>query len=86
LPAVALYNRHNRDAAIGTLAPERLIVTPQSRLVIAEHAFGPPLDQLNLGRDRLWQQFRVAMPPTTGLPRANQRADATAWAWSRCRC
>lgn len=77
LPAVALYNRHNRDAAIGTLAPERLIVTPQSRLVIAEHAFGPPLDQLNFGRDKLWQQFRVAMPPTTGLPRANQRADAT---------
>ena len=76
LPAVALYNRHNRDAAIGALAPERLIVTPQARLVIAEHAFGPALDQLNLGRDRLWQQLRVAMPPTTGLPRANQRADA----------
>ena len=35
LPAVALYSRHNRDAAIGTLAVERLIVTPQARLVIA---------------------------------------------------
>ena len=78
LPAVALYGRHNRDAAIGTLAVERLIVTPQARLVIAEHAFGPALEKLNLGRDRLWRELRVAMPPSAGLPRANQRADANA--------
>ena len=48
LPAVALYGRHNRDAAIGALGVERLIVTPQARLVIAEHAFGPALEKLNL--------------------------------------
>jgi hypothetical protein len=78
LPAVALYGRHNRDAAIGALAPERLIVTPQARVVIAEHAFGPALEKLNLGRDRLWRELRVAMPPSAGLPRSNQRADANA--------
>jgi hypothetical protein len=76
LAAVALYGRHNRDAAIGTLGPERLIVTPQARVVIAEHAFGPALEKLNLGRDRLWREWRVCMPPSAGLPRANQRADA----------
>lgn len=78
LPAVALYGRHNRDAAIGTLAVERLIVTPQARLVIAEHAFGPALEKLNVGRDQLWRDFRVAMPPSTESPRSNQRADANA--------
>lgn len=78
LPAVALYGRHNRDAAIGALAPERLIVTPQARLVIAEHAFGPALEKLNLGRDKLWRELRVTMPPSAGLPRSNQRADANA--------
>ncbi|HYB95729.1 MAG TPA: PEGA domain-containing protein [Vicinamibacterales bacterium] len=78
LPAVALYGRNNREAAIGTLAVERLIVTPQARLVIAEHAFGPAVEKLNLGRDRLWRDLRVAMPPSAGLPRANQRADANA--------
>ena len=78
LPAAALYGRHNRDAAIGALAPERLIVTPQARLVIAEHAFGPALEKLNLGRDRLWRDLRVTMPPSAGLPRANARADANA--------
>ena len=78
LPAVALYGRHNREAAIGTLAVERMIVTPQTRLVIAEHAFGPALEKLNLGRDRLWRELRIAMPASAGLPRANQRADAHA--------
>jgi hypothetical protein len=76
LPSVALYGRHNREAAIGSLAVERLIVTPQARLVIAEHAFGPALEKLNLGRDRLWRELRVAMPPSAGLPRSNHRADA----------
>ncbi|MFA5910979.1 MAG: PEGA domain-containing protein [Vicinamibacterales bacterium] len=78
LPAVSLFGRHNRDAAIGALSPERLIVTPQARLVIAEHAFGPALEKLNLGRDRLWRDFRVTMAPSAGLPRANPRADAHA--------
>ena len=76
LPAVSLFGRHNRDAAIGGLAPERLLVTPQGRLVIAEHAFGPALEKLNLGRDRLWRDYRVCMAPSAGLPRANPRADA----------
>lgn len=78
LPAVSLFGRHNRDAAIGALGPERLIVTPQGRLVIAEHAFGPALEKLNLGRERLWRDFRVTMAPSAGLPRANARADAHA--------
>ncbi len=76
LPAAALFGRHNRENAIGALSPHRLIVTPQARLVIAEHAFGPAIDKLNLGRDRLWRDFRVSMPPSAGLPRANARADA----------
>jgi len=78
LPAVALFGRHNRENAIGALAPQRLIVTPQARLVIAEHAFGPAIEKLNFGRDKLWREFRVTMPPSAGLPRANQRADANA--------
>ena len=78
LPAVALFGRHNREAAIGALSPERLIVTPQGRLVIAEHAFGPALEKLNLGRERLWRDFHVCMAPSAGLPRANARADAHA--------
>lgn len=78
LPAVSLFSRHNRESAIGALAPERLIVTPQARLVIPEHAFGSALEKLNIGRDRCWREYRIAMPPSAGLPRANARADTNA--------
>ena len=78
LPAVALFARHNRENALGTLSPNRLIVTPQARLVIAEHAFGPAIDKLNLGREMLWRDFRISMPPSAGLPRATPRSDANA--------
>src|SRR4029079_6255677 len=78
LPAVALYGRHNREAWLCSVEVERVIVTPQARLVIAEHAFGPALEKLNFGRERLWRELRVAMPPSAGLPRSNQRADANA--------
>jgi hypothetical protein len=78
LPAVALFSRHNREAAIGALAVERLIVTPQARLVIAEHAFGPAIEKLNFGRDELWRKLRIVMPDAEGLPRASQRSDAYA--------
>ncbi|HEX8029216.1 MAG TPA: PEGA domain-containing protein, partial [Vicinamibacterales bacterium] len=76
MPAVALYSRHNRDAAIGALGPERLIVTPQARLVIAEHAFGPALEKLNLDRETRWRSLRVAIPASPEGPRVNQRTDA----------
>ena len=78
LPAVTLFSRNNRESAIGTLAPQRLFVTAGARLVIADHAFGPAIEKLGLGRERLWREFRVAMPPSPGLPRATGRADAMA--------
>ncbi len=78
LPAVALFSRHNRDASIGTLSAHRLIVTPQARLVIAEYGLGAAVEKLNLSRDKLWREYRVSMPPSTGLPRATPRADVSA--------
>ena len=78
LPAVALYARNNRESAIGNLAPERLVVTRQARLVITEHAFGPAIEKLNPGRDRLWREFRVVVSHGAGLPRVDARADAHA--------
>ena len=78
LPAVALFSRHNRDNAIGSLSPQRLIVTPQGRLVIAECVFGPAIEKLGFDRDTLWRDFRIAMPPSADRPRATPRADAYA--------
>lgn len=74
VPAVALFSRHQKDLAIGNVAPERLIVTPQGRLVIAEHLLGTALASLNCSRERYWRDLRVALPPA---PRISPRADAT---------
>ncbi|MBA3887366.1 MAG: PEGA domain-containing protein [Acidobacteria bacterium] len=75
VPAVALLHENARDAAHGLIAPERIVVTPQGRLVLVEHVLGAAIEQLHYGRDRLWQEFRIAMPATAGLPRFDHRAD-----------
>jgi hypothetical protein len=77
VPAVAVLHENARDVAHGLIAPERLIVAPNARLVIVEHVLGAAIEQLQFGRDRLWQEFRVAMPPSAGLPRFDHRADVT---------
>lgn len=77
VPAVAVLHENARDVAHGLIAPERLIITPNARLVIVEHVLGAAIEQLQFGRDRLWQDFRIAMPPSAGLPRFDHRADVT---------
>jgi hypothetical protein len=73
--AVALMHENARDAAHGLIAPERLIVTPHGRLVVVEHVLGAAIEQLQYGRERLWQDFRAAVPASAGVPRFDHRAD-----------
>jgi len=75
VPALAVLHENARDVAHGLVAPERLIVTPHARLVIAEHVLGGAIEQMQYGRERLWHEFRVAMPPSAGIPRFDQRSD-----------
>jgi hypothetical protein len=77
VPAVALLHENARDVAHGLIAPERLIVTPHARLVIVEHVLAAAIEQLQFGRERLWQEFRIAMPPSAGLARFDHRADVS---------
>lgn len=77
VPAVALLHENARDVAHGLIAPERLIVTPHARLVIVEHVLAAAIEQLQFNRDRLWQELRIAMPPSAGLSRFDHRADVT---------
>jgi hypothetical protein len=75
VPAVALLHENARDVAHGLLAPERMIVTPHARLVIVEHVLGSAMEQLQLGRERLWQEFRIALPQSAGRSRFDHRGD-----------
>jgi hypothetical protein len=67
VPAVALLHENARDVAHGLIAPERLVVTPHARLLIVEHVLGAAVEQLHWSRERLWREFRVAVPPTAGV-------------------
>jgi hypothetical protein len=78
IPAVALFSRHQRDAAIGTVGPERLILTPQGRLVVAEYVLAPGLETLQFSRERLWRDFRVVLPATASPSRIPPSADVVA--------
>ncbi|HSL24064.1 MAG TPA: PEGA domain-containing protein [Vicinamibacterales bacterium] len=75
LPAIALLHENARDVAHGALGPDRLIVTPHARLVVADYVLGSALEQLQLSHDRLWRDYRIPMPPSAGAPRFDHRAD-----------
>lgn len=76
VPAVALFGRQQRSMRIGNIAPERLILTPQGRLVLAEYVLGEAIDTLKLSRDELWQTFRI--PSTSADGGRDQRSDVLA--------
>jgi hypothetical protein len=75
VPAVALLHENVRDASHGLISPERLVVTPHARLVVVEHVAGSAIEQLQYGRDRLWQEFRLAIPSSAGAVRFDHRSD-----------
>lgn len=75
-PAAALLHQ-SAGVANGALGPERLILTPQGQIVIAECAVGGALDQLHYTRERYWQDLRVALPPSPGPPQFDELADVT---------
>jgi hypothetical protein len=77
VPAVAILHETARDAAHGALGSERLVVTPNGRLVIVEYVLGSALEQLLFSRERYWTELRIALPRVAGLPRFDHLADVT---------
>ncbi len=75
--AVAMLHESARDVAHGAIGPERIIVTPNARVVIVEYVLGAALEQLRFSHERYWRELRVALPPGPGLPRFDHRADVT---------
>jgi len=74
LPALAVLH-DSRNVVHGAIAPERLVLTPQGRLVIVDHVFASVIEKLQYPRTRLWKEFRIAVPPSAGLPRFDPRSD-----------
>ena len=60
--SVALMHEAAADVCHGALATERLIVTPDARLVVVEHVLGAAIEQLQFSRERYWSDLHVALP------------------------
>ena len=74
--AAALAALHQHDeASHGALAPERLIVTADGRLVVTEYVLGPALEQLQFAPSRYWQELRIALPAGAAHAPLDRRAD-----------
>lgn len=63
--------------AHGTLSIERTWVQRDGAVVLADGIFAEGLETLGWGRERLWRELRIAMPPAASLPRFDPRADLT---------
>jgi serine/threonine protein kinase len=75
--AVAMLHETARDVAHGALGPERIVITPNARLVVVEYVLGAALEQLRFSQERYWSELRVAVPRSAGLPRFDHRTDVT---------
>jgi PEGA domain len=75
VPAVAVLHETARDVSHGAIGPERLVVTPNARVVIVEHVLGAALEQLRLSHADYWRELRIPVPRSAGSPCLDQRAD-----------
>jgi hypothetical protein len=57
----------------GSLAPERMVLTSDGRLLVTNHVFGTALPKLPLDTAAFWQQMQITMP--TGSPVFDQQTD-----------
>jgi PEGA domain-containing protein len=75
-PALASLQEYGEGGGHGALAPSRIVVTPDGRLLIVEHVLGPALERLQLSADRLRTELGIALPPVgTAHYRLDSRTD-----------
>ena len=72
--ATTAWHEHMPDVVHGAIAPERLVVTPDGRLVVADYVLGSAIEQLRYSRQQYWEELSVPLPATFKFA-INARAD-----------
>jgi len=75
VPAVAMLHEQLPEVAHGAIAAERIVVTPNARIMMVEYVLGAALSELQYTRERYWKELRVALPGTSGPVAFNHRSD-----------
>src|SRR5262245_22918609 len=75
--AIAALHEEAADVAHGAIAAERIVITPEARLVVVESALGAALKHVRLSHEQLWKELRVACPRSATAAPLDHRADIT---------
>jgi PEGA domain-containing protein len=75
--AVAVLHKKAADLWHGAIAPERIVVTSNARLVLVEQVLGAAIEQLHYPYEQYWKELRVAMPRSGTGPQFDRRTDVT---------
>ncbi len=73
--AIAVLHDKAPDICHGAIGPERLILTPHARLVVVEYVFGSAIERLRYSNKQYWQDLRVPIPRSFGMPHFDRRTD-----------
>jgi hypothetical protein len=73
--SLAAFHAALPEMCHGAIAPERIIITPDGAMVVADYVLGAALEQLRFSPERHWKDLRVALPPTAEHPRFDERTD-----------
>jgi PEGA domain len=74
VPAMAALHDKMPAVGHGALAPERIIITPNARLVVVDHMLGASVERLGYSHDRYWKELHIPLP-TAAQPIFDFRAD-----------
>src|SRR5262245_3428766 len=72
--ATSAWREQLPDLIHGAIGPDRIVITPDGRLIVVESVLGSALEQLRYSRQRYWEEIGVALPATFASS-INARAD-----------
>jgi serine/threonine protein kinase len=75
LAAVAALHEAVPHVSHGAIATERLMFTPDARLMVVDHSFGAAIACLGFSQERCWKELRAAYPVVDGKVTIDRRAD-----------
>ena len=73
MPALAQLHAH--AILHGAVAPGRIIITPNSQVVLLDNIYGTALERLNPTRQTLWSSFGVMTAPIAGTSALDHQTD-----------
>ena len=72
--AAAAWRDQMPDTVHGAISPDRLMVTPEGRVIVVEQVLGSAIEHLRYSRQHYWEDLGVALPVTFNVA-INARAD-----------